>query len=91
MNAVLKFKTAVAIAHADKDFGLPTKSINEAEAVLRQKAGPGDGENGFHYQIKTYPGVGHGFAVRAMPGSEKEASGADEAKAQAVEWFKRWL
>ncbi|KAF2712029.1 hypothetical protein K504DRAFT_464129 [Pleomassaria siparia CBS 279.74] len=91
VNAVTKFKSAVAIAHAKDDFGLPTKNVEEAEAVLRQKAGSGDGENGFHYEIKVYEGVGHGFAVRAKPESPEEADGADEAKAQAIAWFKEWL
>jgi dienelactone hydrolase len=91
VNAVTKFKSAVAIAHAKDDYTLPTKKIEELEAVLRQKVGRGDGENGFNYQITIYEGVGHGFALRAAPGKEKEADGADEAKAQAIEWFKRWL
>jgi dienelactone hydrolase len=91
VNAVIKFKSAVAVAHAKDDYALPTKKIEETEAILRQKAGRGDGENGFNYQIKIYEGVGHGFAVRAAPGNPKEADGADEAKAQAIAWFKKWL
>ena len=91
VNAVTKFKSAVSIAHANVDFALPTPKIEEAEAILRQQAGHGDGENGFNYQIKIYEGVGHGFAVRAKPGDSKEADGADEAKAQAIAWFKKWL
>lgn len=91
VNAVLRFKTPVAIAHAQNDYALPNSKMDEVEALLRQKAGNGEGENGFYYHIKRYPDVGHGFAVRAAPGNEKEAIGADEAKEQAVEWFKRWL
>jgi dienelactone hydrolase len=91
VNAVGKFKSAVAIAHAEEDFAVALKTIHETEAELRQKYGSGEGENGFNYQIKIYPGVGHGFAVRAKPGSNKESDGADEAKEQAVEWFKKWL
>lgn len=91
VNAVLKFKSPMAIAHAQNDFALPHAKMEEVEALLRQKAGNGEGENGYFYHIKTYPDVGHGFAVRAKPGSEKEANAADEAKEQAIEWFKRWL
>lgn len=91
VQPVLRFKTPVAVAHAQEDFQLPTKKVEEAEALLRQEAGDGQGENGFYYQIRIYEGVQHGFAVRAKPGDEKEASGADEATVQAIEWFKRWL
>ncbi|KAF2798508.1 hypothetical protein K505DRAFT_321798 [Melanomma pulvis-pyrius CBS 109.77] len=91
VNAVTVFKSAVAVAHAKDDYALPTKKIEETEVILRQKAGTGDGENGFNYQITIYEGVGHGFAVRAKPGSSEEADGADTAKAQAIAWFKKWL
>lgn len=91
VNAVTTFKSAVAVAHAQNDKPLPTAKIEETEALLRQKVGTGEGENGFNYQIKIYEGVDHGFAVRAKPGSEVEANAADEAKAQAIEWFKKWL
>jgi dienelactone hydrolase len=91
VEAVRKFKTPVAIAHADNDMALPTKDMEATEAALRQAVGEGDGNDGYYYEVKTYKEVGHGFAVRAMPGSEKEAQGADEAKEQAIEWFKKWL
>ncbi|KAF2190772.1 alpha/beta-hydrolase [Zopfia rhizophila CBS 207.26] len=91
LDAVTKFKTPVAIAHAENDYVLSTRKVEEAEAILRQTAGGGEGQGGFNYHIKIYKDVGHGFAVRAKPGSEAEARGADEAKEQAVEWFKKWL
>lgn len=91
VNAVTKFKTPVAIAHAADDYALPMQQMEQTEAALREAAGSGDGENGFYYEIRIYKGVGHGFAVRAKPGSNVEADGADEAKQQAVEWFKKWL
>ncbi|PSN68844.1 alpha/beta-hydrolase [Corynespora cassiicola Philippines] len=91
VDAVVKFKTPVSIAHAREDMALKTQAVEDSEAILRQKVGNGEGEGGYYYQIKIYEGVGHGFAVRAKPGSNVEADAADEAKAQAVEWFKRWL
>lgn len=91
VNAVTKYKVPVAIAHAGEDMALPNKFMDQTEAALREKAGDGNGENGFHYQIKTYKGVPHGFAVRARPENEKDGEGADEAKEQAIEWFKKWL
>ena len=91
VNAVTKFKTAVAIAHASEDFGLPMQKIEESEAALRQAAGDGRGENGFNYEVKIYQGIGHGFAVRAVPGNKQEAVAADEAKEQAIAWFNKFL
>ncbi|ORY06216.1 Alpha/Beta hydrolase protein [Clohesyomyces aquaticus] len=91
VDAITKFKTPFAMAHGNKDFAVPTKQVEEAEAILRQQVGRGEGENGVHYQIKHYDGMPHGFAVRARPEHEDEGKGADEAKEQAIEWFKKWL
>lgn len=91
IKSVTTFKVPVAIAHAQEDFGMPTAKVEEAEAKLRQEVGRGEGEGGFNYQIKIYPKVGHGFAVRAKPGDQAEADGADEAKQQAIDWFKKFL
>ncbi|KAF2446932.1 alpha/beta-hydrolase [Karstenula rhodostoma CBS 690.94] len=91
VDAVLKFKSPLSIAHAENDFNLKTPAVEEAEATLRQKAGEGEGEDGYNYQFKTYKGVDHGFAVRAKPGDEAAARAADEAKEQAIQWFKKFL
>ncbi|KAF1996178.1 hypothetical protein P154DRAFT_525750 [Amniculicola lignicola CBS 123094] len=91
VKAVTTFKTPVAVAQAENDFATKTKLVEDSEALIRQKVGPGNGEDGYYYEVKIYKGVAHGFAVRAKPGDAKEADGADEAKAQAIEWFKRFL
>lgn len=91
VDAVLKFKSPLSIAHAENDITLKTPAVEAAEAALRQKAGVGEGENGYNYQIKTYKGASHGFAVRAKSGDEAAARAADEAKEQAIEWFKKFL
>lgn len=91
VKAVMTQKTPVSIAHAEQDFALPNKQMLEAEALLKDKSGNGEGEGGYHWQIKYYEGVPHGFAVRAREGYEKEAAAADAAKQQAIDWFKQWL
>lgn len=91
LHAITEFKSAIAIAHAQDDWLLSTNRVEETEALLRQTVGRGEGQDGFNYQIKIYKNVGHGFAVRSKPGSSEEANGADEAKEQAITWFKRWL
>ncbi|KAF2636400.1 hypothetical protein P280DRAFT_472956, partial [Massarina eburnea CBS 473.64] len=67
LAAVTKFKTPVCIAHAGNDMALPNAKMDETEAALRQKAGNGEGGNGYWWQIRRYDGCGHGFAVRAAP------------------------
>ena len=91
VDAVSKFKTPVSIALGDQDYVLKPAQLEEEEAVLRTSVGEGNGQNGVFYEFKVYKGPGHGFAVRAKPESDVEAKAADEAKDQAVEWFKRWL
>lgn len=91
IDAVKTYKTPISIAQAQNDIALPTKKVEEAEAALREMIGRGDGEGGYNYQIKYYDNCAHGFAVRAKPGVKEESEGADAAKVQAVEWFKKFL
>lgn len=91
VDAVTKFKVPYSLAHADLDFNITTKIVEEIEAILRQKFGKGDGENGYNYDFRIYKECHHGFAARARPGDQVQIKGAEEAKLQAIEWFKRWL
>ncbi|KAL5400657.1 hypothetical protein PMIN03_012197 [Paraphaeosphaeria minitans] len=91
VDAVLKFKSPLVVARAELDGGLKAPAAEAAEATLRQKVGNGDGENGYNYQITTYKGVDHGFAIRAKPGDEVGAAAADGAKEQAINWFIKFL
>ena len=77
--------------HANEDFALPMKQMEETEAAVKQKAGPGEGEDGYHWQIKYYEGVPHGFAVRAREGYDGQIKAEKEACEQAVAWFKKHL
>lgn len=91
IDAVLKFQTPVALAQAQDDFAISTDSVLEAEAVLRGEVGEGEGEGGYNYQITYYSGVPHGFAVRARPENARDSEASDQAKEQAIAWFKKWL
>jgi len=91
VEAITKFKVPYSLAHASLDFSLTNKKVEEAEAILREKVGRGDGENGAWYEFKIYEGCHHGFAARAKPGDKVELQGAEDAKQQAIEWFNRWL
>jgi dienelactone hydrolase len=91
VEAIEKFKVPYSLAAAERDTRLTMKQVEELSAALRQRVGSGDGENGCYYEIVTYPGCNHGFAVRAKPQDEVEMEGAGKACEQAIEWFKRWL
>jgi dienelactone hydrolase len=89
--AITTFKTPYSLAHAGNDFNWTTAKMDIAEAELKQKVGSGDGENGAHYEFVTYKDCAHGFAARARPGNKADMEGADAAKEQAINWYKRWL
>ena len=91
IDAITKFKVPYALAHASLDFNLTNAKVEETEAILRPKVGRGDGENGVFYDFKIYEGCHHGFAARAKPGDEIEQKAAEDAKVQAIEWFKKFL
>jgi len=91
VDAVTKFNVPYSAALGTKDFVLTPKQAEETEAVLRQKAGNGEGQNGYNYELKSHEGCQHGFAVRARPGDTVQEKGADDACEQAVAWFKKWL
>lgn len=91
VDAVTKFKVPYSLAHASLDFNLTNKLVEETEATLRQRVGRGDGENGYQYDLRIYEKCHHGFAARAKPGDQIETQGAENAKTQAIEWFKKFL
>jgi len=91
VEAITKFKTPYSLAHAELDFNWSTAKMETAEAELRQKVGRGDGEGGYYYEFVTYKDCVHGFAARARPGNKADMQGADDAKEQAINWFKRFL
>src|SRR5690242_753119 len=55
----------VSFAHAGEDMSLPMAKVEETKKVI------GDGET---LETRVYEGCVHGFAVRATPGKEKEAT-----------------
>jgi dienelactone hydrolase len=91
IDAVTIFKVPYSVAIGGGDFVFTLGAGEQTEATLRQKFGDGSGENGYHYEFKTYEDCAHGFAVRAKPGDTVQEKAADEACEQAVTLFKRLL
>ncbi|EMD85572.1 hypothetical protein COCC4DRAFT_27921 [Bipolaris maydis ATCC 48331] len=91
VDAIEKFKVPYSLAAAEEDPILTPDKIENLSSTLESSFGPGDGGNGFNYEIVVYPRCQHGFAIRAKEGDEDAAICAKEAQAQAVRWFQRWL
>lgn len=89
VDAVNTFHTPFSMAVGDDDFVYSEKKVLETEAALRETVGPPE-EN--DYEVRLYRGgCKHGFAVRAFPGSKVEMMAMEEARQQAVDWFKKYL
>jgi dienelactone hydrolase len=91
VDAVRTHNVPFSMAIGDKDRYFKRERVEETEAAMRQKAGSGDGVHGYNYEIKVYEGCTHGFVVRANPSSEVETAAAEQARAQAVAWLKKYL
>lgn len=48
-------------------------------------------DQGVEHEFVMYPGVHHGFAVRADEDEKEEAEAGKKAEEQAVKWFTRWF
>jgi dienelactone hydrolase len=88
VDAISTFHTAYSMAIGDKDFVYAEKKVLDTQAALRERVGDPE-EN--DYEIRIYKGCNHGFAVRAMPGNKVEMTAMEEAREQAVNWFKKYL
>lgn len=78
----VKSGSKVSFAHAGEDMSLKMEVVEETKKAL---------EGNEDFELRVYEGCVHGFAVRATPGKEKEATAADEALKQAEDWFGKWL
>jgi len=87
-DAINTFHTAYSMAIGDKDFAYPEKKVLDTQAALRERVGDPE-EN--DYEIRIYKGCSHGFSVRARPGNKVEMAAMEEAREQAVNWFKKYL
>ena len=74
-----KVKKPLSIAVGDKDFVFGKAQVEQSEKIFTKFD--------FKCEMTVYPGVGHGFAVRAEPESEKLMQSAYDAEEQAIHWF----
>ncbi|KAK4160412.1 protein AIM2 [Cladorrhinum sp. PSN259] len=78
-SEIQAIKNPLAVAAADRDDLLNATARASMEALLLQ--------TGQRYQVNTYGGTPHGFAVRANLSVESEKYAKEEAFVQAVRWF----
>ncbi|KAL6852146.1 hypothetical protein J3F83DRAFT_756727 [Trichoderma novae-zelandiae] len=85
--AANRFKVPISLAVGDLDMVLSRDDVESIERSLKD----GFGGSLDDYEVKTYGGCKHGYAVRADPKRTTEDEAAMEAAAQAVNWFKKHL
>lgn len=78
-----------SLAVGDRDVVLSKSTVDSIVVAARKIIGEEYPAN--NYEIKIYKDCGHGFAVRGHPDDKAEMKGAEQAKVQAVEWFKKHL
>ncbi|KPM42714.1 hypothetical protein AK830_g3851 [Neonectria ditissima] len=91
LNSTRQFKVPFSMAVGDRDFAVSKEQVAELEARLRVEFGSGDGEGGYHYEVRLYEGCEHGFACRANRAKVFEDKSANMAASQAIDFFKKWL
>lgn len=74
----------LSISIGDADIAMGIEQVKKAKAILEKKMDD-------DHEVIIIPGAPHGFAVRGDPANDKAAQHAEQAKVQAVEWFKKWL
>ncbi|PTB76956.1 hypothetical protein M440DRAFT_1355250 [Trichoderma longibrachiatum ATCC 18648] len=85
--AAKRYKVSISLAVGDLDRVLSKDKIERIERGL----GEAFRRDSDGYEVKTYGGCKHGFAVRADSKRTTEDEAAVEAAAQAVYWFKKHL
>ncbi|KAL8660677.1 MAG: hypothetical protein Q9202_006334 [Teloschistes flavicans] len=71
----------VSVAIGDNDMVFKPKDVDQTKAILIQK-------DDVPSEVIIYPGARHGFAVRCNQDNEKEVRQGEEARHQAVNWFR---
>ncbi|KAG9231137.1 dienelactone hydrolase [Amylocarpus encephaloides] len=78
-------KVPLSVAIGDVDMGIKVDMVKDIKKLLEEERKEG------RHKLIIYPGAKHGFAVRANPKDECQTRSAQEAKAQALAWFGKWL
>jgi dienelactone hydrolase len=78
-----KVTIPLSVAVGDVDFAMKLADSTKAKDILEKK--------GDDHEVVIYPGGKHGFAVRGDPSDPTQKELAEQAEAQALAWFKRWI
>jgi len=74
----------LSIAVGDVDVAMKHGLVLKTKEILEKKKA-GD------HEVVVYPGAKHGFAVRGDPTDAKQKDLGENAEAQALAWFSKWL
>lgn len=78
-----------SMAIGDRDVVVPKPQVTNLEAALRTAVGEASLVN--RYEIVSYNGCTHGFAVRAHADDKHEIRCSEMAQQQAADWFRKYL
>lgn len=80
----------LSIAASEFDMQMSPEQAKETEGILKAKTAKTK-DDGIVHEFVMYPGVHHGFAVRADEDDKAEAAAGKKAEEQAVAWFSKWF
>ena len=83
-----RVRLPASFAVGDRDAALSPTQVERIRAIVEDD-GNDCGSAKCRGEVRLYPGVGHGFCVRADITTPDVAQQANEAEDQAIEWFNK--
>jgi dienelactone hydrolase len=80
-----KVQKPLSMAIGDVDISIKVGMVKKIKILLEETKPYGQNE------VVILPGAKHGFAIRADPNDKVQVQSAEEATAQALAWFDKWL
>ena len=88
VDSVKTHKVPLSLAYPSEDFVLKAKEVEAAKTELEKLKSE---DSSLEYEIRIYEGQQHGFSVRGDATDEKILQPMEQAKKQAIDWFKKYL
>lgn len=89
LDAVRKFNTPYSLAQGERDMVMSPKVVEQARDILTTESK--EKPTNYVYEFSIYKNMAHGFAVRGDHEEAEVREKMDEARQQAITWFKKYL